>query len=62
MQTAKTCLLLLIISMCLGACGLKGPLYLPDESTPNQADTGKEAAPEETEDKKTDEKKDSPTR
>jgi predicted small lipoprotein YifL len=31
MQTAKTTLLVLICASVLGACGLKGPLYLPEE-------------------------------
>lgn len=31
MQTAKTILLILICACVLGACGHKGPLYLPDE-------------------------------
>ena len=30
MQTAKTILLILIFASVLGACGNKGPLYLPD--------------------------------
>ena len=32
MQTAKTILLILICASVLGACGLKGPLYLPEET------------------------------
>jgi len=32
MQTVKTTVLLLICVVLLGACGLKGPLYLPDEN------------------------------
>ncbi len=31
MQTLKTTLLFLICITLLGACGLKGPLYLPEE-------------------------------
>ena len=31
MQTVKTILLFLICVTMLGACGLKGPLYLPEE-------------------------------
>jgi len=31
MQTAKTALLILICAALVGACGLRGPLYLPDE-------------------------------
>ena len=33
MQTAKTILLILIFASVLGACGNKGPLYLPDGKT-----------------------------
>lgn len=32
MQTVKTALLILICAALVGACGLRGPLYLPDES------------------------------
>lgn len=31
MQTMKTALLFLLCITLLGACGLKGPLYLPEE-------------------------------
>jgi len=31
MQTVKTALIILICTALLGACGLKGPLYLPQE-------------------------------
>ena len=34
MQTVKTTLLFLLCASLLGACGLKGPLYLPDENPP----------------------------
>jgi len=33
MQTAKTILPILICVVLLGACGYRGPLYIPDEST-----------------------------
>ena len=33
MQTTKTILLILICAAVLGACGNKGPLYLPDGTT-----------------------------
>ena len=33
MQTVKTVLTLLISIVLLGACGLKGPLYLEDEDS-----------------------------
>jgi predicted small lipoprotein YifL len=32
MQTVKTTVVLLICVVLLSACGLKGPLYLPDEN------------------------------
>jgi predicted small lipoprotein YifL len=32
MQTLKTILLILICAAVTGACGFKGPLYLPDEN------------------------------
>ena len=32
MQTVKTALLILICAALVSACGLRGPLYLPDES------------------------------
>jgi predicted small lipoprotein YifL len=32
MQTVKTTLVILICAALMGACGLRGPLYLPDES------------------------------
>ena len=31
MQTAKITLLIFICASVLGACGLKGPLYIPEE-------------------------------
>ena len=33
MQTVKTTLVILICVALMGACGLRGPLYLPDEDT-----------------------------
>jgi predicted small lipoprotein YifL len=32
MQTVKTCLLIFVCVALLGACGYKGPLYLPEET------------------------------
>ena len=32
MQTVKTILIILISTVLLGACGNKGPLYLPEEA------------------------------
>ncbi len=43
MQTVKTTFLVLIYIALLGACGLKGPLYLPDENPVTQPDTEQES-------------------
>ena len=48
MQTAKTILALLLCAALLGACGLRGPLYLPDEEPPAASTEAPEA---DTEDK-----------
>jgi predicted small lipoprotein YifL len=39
MQTAKATLLMLICVGLLGACGLKGPLYLPQDEPATQSAT-----------------------
>jgi len=39
MQTVKTALLIFTCIALLGACGLKGPLYLPDEKTAVEQDS-----------------------
>jgi len=39
MQTVKTTLLILICLTLLGACGLKGPLYIPEENPAVEQDT-----------------------
>jgi predicted small lipoprotein YifL len=39
MQTVKTALLILISIAVLGACGLRGPLYLPDEDPATKPNT-----------------------
>jgi predicted small lipoprotein YifL len=62
MQTVKTALTLLLSIVLLGACGLKGPLYLEDEESAanpatNQevsADTEKAENKESSKNKKTD--------
>ena len=36
MQRMKTMLAILACALALAACGLKGPLYLPDEEKPAQ--------------------------
>lgn len=39
MQSVKTTVFILICLTLLGACGLKGPLYIPDEDTTVKLDT-----------------------
>jgi predicted small lipoprotein YifL len=53
MQTVKTIILFLICAAFLGACGLRGPLYLPDE----QAASDKTAADKDNAKNKDKEKK-----
>ena len=43
MQTAKTILALLLCAALLGACGLRGPLYLPGEEPPAESAEAPEA-------------------
>jgi predicted small lipoprotein YifL len=54
MQTKKLTLVILTSTALLGACGLKGPLYLPNENPASGPDALAEPAPqdkqEETED------------
>lgn len=58
MQTVKTIFLILISIALLGACGNKGPLYLPEEEP-----VVEQAVPAETNaDKKGEEKKESAKR
>ena len=45
MQTVKLLLLILISVFVLGACGLKGPLYLPTEDPVSEPATEQEADP-----------------
>jgi len=60
MQTVKTILIILICAMALGACGLKGPLYLPeDKPASGQTAADKDTAQDKDKDKK---KKDTGTR
>jgi len=55
MQTVKTILLFLICVTLLGACGLKGPLYLPEEKpSSGQTPADKDAAQEKDKEKKKD--------
>lgn len=44
MQTAKTTFIVLACVFLLAACGNKGPLYLPGESTGTETATGQEPA------------------
>lgn len=53
MQTVKTTLIILICIVLLGACGNKGPLYLPEEeATTEQGSTTDADKKEENKDKK----------
>jgi predicted small lipoprotein YifL len=55
MQTVKTTFIILACVGLLGACGNKGPLYLPDQSSGTEAAAGQEPASkqESTEDEST---------
>lgn len=55
MQSAKAFLLMLICTVLLGACGLRGPLYLPEETPADEQRTDQAAG---TGDKSEDEKED----
>ena len=46
MQTVKAVSIILICFALLGACGLKGPLYLPDADPATQPVTEQDTAPE----------------
>ena len=55
MQTVKTTLIILICIVLLGACGNKGPLYLPEEKASveqSSATDADEKEKEKTKDKK----------
>lgn len=55
MQTVKTILLFLICVTLLGACGLKGPLYLPEDNpATEQSPADKDAGQEKDKEKKKD--------
>jgi len=59
MQTVKALLLVLICISLLGACGLKGPLYLPPDETVNEIDTKQQTSqPADEEKNKKDSEKD----
>jgi predicted small lipoprotein YifL len=57
MQTAKATFYLLICVCLLGACGLKGPLYLPDEPAATGPVTRQQEKDEDKEDESKKEKK-----
>lgn len=44
MQTVKTISLVLLYAALLGACGLRGPLYLPDQD-PSKAAANEQNSP-----------------
>ena len=63
MQTVKTLSLILLCAALLGACGLKGPLYLSDEDPSATPDIGQDSplnidSTENIQDKKDKKKKD----
>lgn len=49
MQTVKFTLLTLLFSCLLAACGLRGPLYLPEDEPAAKPDTAQNAKSEEKE-------------
>ena len=53
MQTAKAIFLTLTCAALLGACGLKGKLYLPEQEAASKPAVEKKLAPADEEDKKT---------
>ena len=57
MQTVKVVLLILITIIVLGACGLKGPLYLPQDEPVSGPATAQETDPVADETQKEDEAK-----
>ena len=58
MQTVKTILIILIFTAFLGACGNKGPLYLPEEKPAIEQESAAETdAAKEEKDKKAKEEK-----
>ena len=59
MQTVKTTLVILICVAFVGACGLRGPLYLPDEDPATKPAAEQDSAADTDEEKnKDDEEKD----
>ena len=59
MQTVKTTLVILICVALMSACGLRGPLYLPNENPATKPAVEQDSATDTDEDKnKDDEEKD----
>lgn len=52
MQTVKFTLLALLLCCLLAACGLRGPLYLPEDEPAAKPDTAQNAKSEENEEEK----------
>lgn len=52
MQTVKTILIILIFTAFLGACGNKGPLYLPEEKPATERESAAETDAEKKDKKK----------
>ena len=59
MQTVKTILIISICATLLGACGNKGPLYLPDEGPEVEQGSNADTDTEEEKQKDKSRKKDS---
>lgn len=55
MQTVKFTLLALLSSCLLAACGLRGPLYLPEDEPTAKPDTAQNAESEESEEEEKEE-------
>lgn len=62
MQTVKTTLIISLCAALLGACGNKGPLYLPDESSAVEQGSSVDTDAKEEKQKEKTEKKDSVSR
>ena len=54
MQTVKTTLVILICAVLLGACGLRGPLYLPEEDPATKPAVEQDSAADTDEEKNKD--------
>ena len=56
MQTVKTTLVILICVAVMGACGIRGPLYLPDEDPASKPAVEQDSAADTDEEKNKDDK------